>query len=659
MQHSLEQINNRIRAHLIGLSRSAKRSLMVISDLFFMSFALGMAMLVTAGPDTSIGTLPWGVLIAVTLLSLPVFWLLGLYRAVVRFLRSRAIISVVLGVSLSAAILLMFSVINISVPLGAVPVYWAFGILYVAGSRFLMRDFLHRHGGDTENVIIYGAGAAGARLANVLLSGNECVPVAFVDDSRAMHGSVVSGVRVRSPADLPRLLAEQNADRLLLAMPSSSRRRRRAILRQLEQYPIHVQTVPDIHDLVSGRARLDELREVEVEDLLGRDPVPPRPDLFNACIENRSVLVTGAGGSIGSELCRQIVRQKPTRLIMLERSELALYGIERELRSIIDDRDLQVELLPILGSVLDQPYLERMLRSFHVSTVYHAAAYKHVPLVEYNMSAGVQNNIFGTLRTALAAEKAGVDNFVLISTDKAVNPTNVMGATKRFAEMVLQGIVARGSEMRACMVRFGNVLESSGSVVPLFREQIRDGGPVTVTHRDIVRYFMTIPEAAQLVIQAGAMAQGGEVFLLDMGKPVKIDDLARKMIHLMGLEVADENNPEGDIEIRYTGLRPAEKLYEELLISGNATGTEHERIWRAKEHSVSWSAIEVAIRNLETAIRDHNCEMMSEVLRDTVDEYMPPGGLVDRVWRASHPVAARSGSVVSLPTRRQDGDEIA
>ena len=659
MQFSLETVNNRIRALLIGLSRSAKRSLMVSSDLFFLSFALGLAIFVTAGPTIRIAELPWALLAAVVLLSIPAFWFLGLYRAVVRFLRSRAIISVALGVSLSASILLAFAMGSDTVHAGSVPVYWAFGILYVGGSRFLMRDFLHRQGGNTENVVIYGAGAAGARLANVLLTGDECVPVSFIDDSRVIQGSTVSGVKVRSPAELPRLIESHNVDRVLLAMPSSSRRRRREVLRQLERYPVHVQTVPDIHDLLSGRARLDELREVEVEDLLGRDPVPPRPDLFSACIENRSVMVTGAGGSIGSELCRQIIRQRPTRLIMLERSELALYGIERELRGLVEDQQLKVGLVPILGSVLDQPYLERMLRSFHVSTVYHAAAYKHVPLVEYNMSAGIQNNIFGTLKTALAAEKAGVDNFVLISTDKAVNPTNVMGATKRFAEMVLQGIVARGSTMRACMVRFGNVLESSGSVVPLFREQIRAGGPVTVTHRDIVRYFMTIPEAAQLVIQAGAMAQGGEVFLLDMGKPVKIDDLARKMIRLMGLEVADENNPDGDIEIRYTGLRPAEKLYEELLISGNATGTEHERIWRAKEHSVSWPAIDAALHSLERAIRDHDCELMSETLKTTVQEYTPPGGLVDRVWRASHPVAARAGSVVPLPTRRQDGDEMA
>jgi FlaA1/EpsC-like NDP-sugar epimerase len=569
----------------------------------------------------------------------------------------------VAGVSITTLPIFYRTIAGGDVPWGTGFVYWSFGILYVAGSRFMMRDFLRRQSRALENVIIYGAGAAGARLAINLMSSEECVPVAFVDDSRAMEGNVVSGIPVHSVKELPRLLTELSAERLLLAIPSASRRRRRSILRQLEKYPVHVQTVPDIHDLVSGRATLEELREVDVEDLLGRDPVPPKPELFKACIENRSVLVTGAGGSIGSELCRQVIRQRPTNLIILEQSEPDLYAIERELRVMAEKQSLDVDIVPVLGSVLNQTWMERLIRSFHVKTVYHAAAYKHVPLVEYNMAAGIHNNIFGTLRTALAAEQAGVDNFVLISTDKAVNPTNVMGATKRFAEMVLQGMVSRGSRMRICMVRFGNVLASSGSVVPLFREQIRNGGPVTVTHRDIVRYFMTIPEAAQLVIQAGAMAEGGEVFLLDMGKPVKIDDLARKMIHLMGLEVRDENNPDGDIEIKYTGLRPAEKLYEELLISGNATGTEHERIWRANELSVSWSAIEAATKAMEGAIAAYDCERMREILQATVKEYAPPGGLVDRVWRASHPVATRTGSVVELPTRRKqaspDGDEIA
>jgi FlaA1/EpsC-like NDP-sugar epimerase len=637
---------------------------MLVGDVLFMSLALASAILVTGDHSAGLANVPWALVPQVAALSLPIFWLLGLYKDVVRFLRSRAIFSVSIGVTACVLPILVHDFMSEdSVDLGTALVFWAFGILYVGGSRFVMRDFLRRQARSLENVIVYGAGAAGVRLATVLMSGEECVPVAFIDDARTLQGQVVAGLPVRDPSKLPELLKEFHVERLLLAIPSTTRRRRRSILRQLERYPVHVQTVPDIHDLLSGQARLEELREVEVEDLLGRDPVPARQELFKACIENRSVLVSGAGGSIGSELCRQVLQQRPTRLVLLERSEPALYGIERELRSISESDGLDVEIVPILGSVLDRVFMERLLKSFHVRTMYHAAAYKHVPLVEYNMAAGVQNNIFGTLSAALSAEKAGVDNFVLVSTDKAVNPTNVMGATKRFAEMVLQGIVARGTRMRICMVRFGNVLASSGSVVPLFREQIHAGGPLTVTHRDIVRYFMTIPEAAQLVIQAGAMAQGGEVFLLDMGKPVKIDDLARKMIHLMGLEVADENNPDGDIEIKYTGLRPAEKLYEELLISGNATGTEHERIWRANEHSVSWTEIESAVRAMEVAVGEHDCERMREILEQVVAEYAPPGGLVDRVWRASHPVASRSGSVVELPTRRRqggpDGDEIA
>lgn len=659
----LEELNQRLRGYLISLPRPAKRLLMIFSDLCFICGALATALIVASDPGVPLAGLPWAIIPQVALLVLPVFWLMGLYRAVVRFIRSKAIFSVVVGVSITTLPIFYRAFVGEDVTWGTGFVYWSFGILYVAGSRFIARDFLRRHSSSLENVIIYGAGAAGARLASNLMSSEECVPVAFVDDARTLHGTVVAGIPVHSLSDLPKLLEGHSVERVLLAIPSASRRRRRSILRQLERYPVHVQTVPDIHDLVTGRATVDELREVDVEDLLGRDPVPPKPELFKACIENRSVLVTGAGGSIGSELCRQVVRQRPTHLIILEQSEPDLYAIERELRGIDEDQSLGVEIIPILGSVLNQSWMERLIRSFHVKTVYHAAAYKHVPLVEYNMAAGIHNNIIGTLRTALAAEKAGVDNFVLISTDKAVNPTNVMGATKRFAEIVLQGMVSRGTKMRICMVRFGNVLASSGSVVPLFREQIRNGGPVTVTHREIVRYFMTIPEAAQLVVQAGAMAEGGEVFLLDMGKPVKIDDLARKMIRLMGLEVRDENNPDGDIEIKYTGLRPAEKLYEELLISGNATGTEHERIWRANEHSVSWSAIEAATKAIERAVAAYDCERMREILQTTVEEYAPPGGLVDSIWRASHPVATRSASVVALPTRRAqakpDSDEIA
>jgi FlaA1/EpsC-like NDP-sugar epimerase len=437
---------------------------------------------------------------------------------------------------------------------------------------------------------------------------------------------------------------------VLLAMPSASRKRRAEILQELESSPIHVQTVPDMNELVRGNARFDDLREVDVEDLLGRDPVPPRPDLIRACIAGRSVMVTGAGGSIGSELCRQIVALGATRLVLVDHSEAALYSIDQELRAIVDAANLQVEIVSVLGSVTEGDFLQQVMKSFVVRTIYHAAAYKHVPLVEYNMGAGIRNNVIGTYRAARAAEQAGVEIFVLVSTDKAVNPTNVMGASKRFAEMILQGMYERGTKMRICMVRFGNVLASSGSVVPLFREQIRNGGPVTVTHREIVRYFMTIPEAAQLVIQASAMGGAGEVFLLDMGEPVKIDELARKMIRLTGFEVRDINNPDGDIEIVYTGLRPAEKLYEELLISGNAVGTNHPRIWEAREVCTAWDEIKDAIDSISKAVIANDCDEMRRILLEMVREYTPPPILADQVWRAMRKAPPRTGSVVDLPT---------
>jgi FlaA1/EpsC-like NDP-sugar epimerase len=371
-------------------------------------------------------------------------------------------------------------------------------------------------------------------------------------------------------------------------------------------------------------------------------------------------MVTGAGGSIGAELCRQILGLGASRLVLVDHSEPALYAIEQELRAQADLQAINLELVPVLASVTEGDFLQRVMHSFHVRTVYHAAAYKHVPLVEYNMGAGVRNNVLGTFRAAHAAEAAGVDNFVLVSTDKAVNPTNVMGATKRFAEMILQGMVARGAKMRICMVRFGNVLASSGSVVPLFRQQIRAGGPITVTHPEIVRYFMTIPEAAQLVIQAGAMGGAGEVFLLDMGKPVKIVDLARKMIQLSGLEVRDDNNPDGDIEIAFTGLRPAEKLYEELLITGNAVGTNHPRIWKAREHGSSWEEVEAALNAISRAVLDNDCDAMREMLMEMVQEYRPPEMLSDHVYRASRSQLKAVGrTVVDLSGRRSRGGPAA
>jgi FlaA1/EpsC-like NDP-sugar epimerase len=643
-----------LRERLISMPRSTKRLLTLLVDFCSGLMAAGVSILATTPYLDGKSTFPWESLFLAGALMVPVFSAFGFYRIVIRFLRSPAIVSIVARMSVLAGLMLLLSFFSprLGFELGTAAMFWAFGILSVAGSRFIVRDFLHRPTGRTERAIIYGAGHSGARLADLLNSSGDCLPVAFVDDASALHGSVVAGLRVHAPEQLLQVAEEQDATRVLLAMPSASRKRRAEVLKQLENTSLHVQSVPDLHDLLSGKARFDELREVEVEDLLGRDPVPPRQDLIAACVRGRSVMVTGAGGSIGSELCRQVVKLAPRRLVLVDHAEPALYAIDQELQHAIAALDVDIEIVPILTSVTESDYLEQTIRAFDVRTVYHAAAYKHVPLVEYNMAAGIRNNVIGTLRAAEAAERAGVENFVLVSTDKAVNPTNVMGATKRFAEMILQGMVDRGSRMRICMVRFGNVLDSSGSVVPLFREQIRAGGPVTVTHPEIVRYFMTIPEAAQLVIQAGAMGQSGEVFLLDMGEPVKIIDLARRMILLAGLEVRDADNPDGDIEIVYTGLRPAEKLYEELLISGNAIGTEHPRIWKAEEGFLPWSETNNAIESISKALLANDCEAMRAVLLGAVREYTPPTALSDRVYLAALQAQRRAErTIVELPKR--------
>jgi FlaA1/EpsC-like NDP-sugar epimerase len=460
--------------------------------------------------------------------------------------------------------------------------------------------------------------------------------VALVDDDPRLAGTVIAGVRVRRPAELPALVARHRVRRVLLAVPGIDRRRRRAIIEDLARLAVHVQTLPDIVDLVAGRARVDELAEVDVVDLLGREPVPPDPALLDRCIRGKSVMVTGAGGSIGSALCQQILRLGPRRLVLFEISEHALYRVEQDLRRAAAHADPGVEVVALLGSVHHLDRVHSIMTAFGVQTVYHAAAYKHVPIVEANMVEGIHNNVIGTWHCAEAAEAAGVETFVLVSTDKAVNPTNVMGATKRVAELVLQGMAERGSRTRFCMVRFGNVLDSSGSVVPLFRAQIRAGGPVTVTHPDVVRYFMTIPEAASLVIQAGSMASGGDVFLLDMGEPVRIADLARRMINLSGYTVCDAGNPQGAIPIVYTGLRPGEKLYEELLIGGDCAATGHPRILRAVEEGLPWARVRYLLGEFLAAANTFDCERALGLLRETVGGYRPVTTQVeDLVWRES------------------------
>ena len=491
--------------------------------------------------------------------------------------------------------------------------------------------------------MIYGAGSAGNQLVAALRMGRAMRPVAFIDDDPGIANRTIAGLRVYTPKHISQMIDETGADEILLAMPSTSRGRRRQILETLEAFPLHVRSIPGFMDLASGRVKVEDVQEVDIADLLGRDAVPPQQALFERCIRNQVVMVTGAGGSIGSELCRQILLNGPATLLLFEHSEFNLYSIHSELESRIKRESLPLRLVPILGSIRNASRLADVLCTWKVDTVYHAAAYKHVPMVEHNIAEGVLNNLMGTLNTAQAAIKAGVTNFVLISTDKAVRPTNVMGSTKRLAEMVLQALsrecapvlfadgeaVHQLNKTRFTMVRFGNVLGSSGSVIPLFHEQIRKGGPVTVTHPNITRYFMTIPEAAQLVIQAGSMGEGGDVFVLDMGESVKIAVLAEKMIHLSGLSVRSDKAPHGDIAIEFTGLRPGEKLYEELLIGDNVSPTEHPMIMRANEEHLPWEQLKVRLGELLDAVEHDDYERVRQLLRETVSGYKPEGEIVD------------------------------
>ena len=639
----------------VELPRRLKRLISVCTDSLMLPLALWTAISLKIGrPESNLAD--WPAFLAVIAVSIPIFIRAGLYRAVIRFLGHKAIFAVALSVVVSAVILatagmlFQISVLTWSV----VAIYSVVALLYVAGSRFVVRYYLLRRYlmPTVARVAIYGAGDAGAHLSNLLLTTRAFDPVIFIDDNKGLRGRLVNGIKVQIPDYLPSLIKAHGIDRILLAVPSLTRRRRREILTQLEPLGVHVQTVPDIEQLVTGTADLADLREVDVADLLGRDAVPPKDGLFDACIRDRVVMVTGAGGSIGSELCRQIIGLGPRRLVLFEMSELALYNIERELRGLAEKHNLHLELIGLIGNSHDRSRLRDIFTVYRVQTVYHAAAYKHVPIVEQNVVEGINNNVIATWHAAEAANEADVETFVLISTDKAVNPTNVMGATKRFAEIVLQGLQRRGSKTRFCMVRFGNVLASSGSVVPLFNEQINAGGPVTVTHPEVIRYFMTIPEAAQLVIQAGSMAEGGDVFVLDMGKPVRIGDLARRMIHLAGLTVRDDKNPEGDIEISYTGLRPAEKLYEELLIGNNVTGTEHPMILRAIEHSLPWERVQDLLNEMTAAMSRFDCQRTLQLLNDVVAEYTPAPQPHDLVWARQSTMTADDRKVTSLKPRR-------
>ncbi|WP_288077703.1 nucleoside-diphosphate sugar epimerase/dehydratase [Pseudomonas sp.] len=655
-----------LRSILLGLPRRQKRLLQVAADVILVEAALWLAFVVRLGLDDMVNPFRIHVwlFISAPLVAIPLFIRFGMYRAVMRYFGNDALIAIIKAVSLSALILgfivYWYSNHQNVVPRSIMFNYWWLSMVMVGGLRLAMRQyflgdwfaatkhvpFSNRDDG-LPKVAIYGAGAAGNQLVAALRMGRVMRPIAFIDDDESISNRIISGLQVYKPKHIKRMIDATGAQEILLAIPSSNRGRRREILGFLEGFPLHVRSVPGFMDLASGRVKVDDIQEVDIADLLGRDAVPAQGELLEHCIKGQSVLVTGAGGSIGSELCRQILELRPTVLLLFEHSEFNLYSILSELEQRVTRESLPVRVLPILGSVRNQAKLLDVMKTWHVGTVYHAAAYKHVPMVEHNIAEGFLNNVVGTLNTAQAALQAGVENFVLISTDKAVRPTNVMGSTKRLAELILQALsrelapvmfgdtfnVARVNKTRFTMVRFGNVLGSSGSVIPLFHKQIKSGGPLTVTHPKITRYFMTIPEAAQLVIQAGSMGLGGDVFVLDMGEPVKIVELAEKMVHLSGLSVRSEKNPHGDIAIEFSGLRPGEKLYEELLIGDNVVATPHSMIMSANEEYISWEVLKTKLTQMLAAIDQDDYTKVRQLLRETVNGYAPDGEIVDWIYQ--------------------------
>lgn len=603
-----------------------KKLLMVAMDLVLIPFSVWLALSLRYGYwYTDMGKA--GILYAaLPFFTIPIFVRLGLYRAVMRYAGRKAYEQIFWGVIISSGILLaiMLMIGTEGLPRSLFAVYGVVAFTTISASRMFIR-YLVQHSEERGGVpiAIYGAGGSGRQLAAMLSSAPEYKPVMFLDDDPRLQGREIERNRVYDPRaeDLERVLRRKRVEAIFLAVPSTSRRRRRTILRQLERLPYPVRSVPPLEEILLGHASIDQVRDVSIEDILGRDPVPPNEELLGRCVTNKNVMVTGAGGSIGSELCRQLIELEPHTMVLVERSEYALFKIESELRETIREQSLNLILIPLLGDVCDETRMDEIVETFRVDTIYHAAAYKHVPIVERNPIEGVRNNVMGTVVMADVALRHKVKDFVLISTDKAVRPANVMGASKRLAEMVLQARAQLPAGTTFSMVRFGNVLGSSGSVVPLFNEQIAKGGPVTVTHVDIKRYFMTVREAVQLVVQAGAMAEGGDVFVLDMGEPVRIYDLAVQMVHLSGLEVKDEANPDGDIEIRLTGLRPGEKLFEELLIGENALGTEHPKILRAREDFLAMQELDSVIEDLEAALSHYDLTKVNRILTRTVREY--------------------------------------
>jgi FlaA1/EpsC-like NDP-sugar epimerase len=621
-----------MQSRVLEWSRSTKRLVVVVLDICLALLATWLAYTLRLDEPNWPSGAQWWAYVLAPALSIPIFVRFGLYRAIFRYTGQAALQATGKAVLIYGVIL---TVILMWQRWPMVPrslgVLQPLIFLFLVGSsrawaRFWLANLGHSSVMQEGRLLIYGAGTAGVQTTAALRLSQQYAVLGFIDDDAGKVGRSVNGVPVYAPNDIARVIAVQGVTDILLALPSISRDRRNAILESLRAHPVHVRTLPGMSDLASGRVTVQDFRELDIEDLLGRDPVPPDERLLAQNLTGKVVLVSGAGGSIGGELTRQIVLQRPRQLLLLDHNEFGLYSIHQELQAVCTARASMTELVPLLGSVANPKRLAAIFAAYQPNTVYHTAAYKHVPMVEDNPGEGVANNVFGTLNLAQAAALSGVDRFVLISTDKAVRPTNVMGATKRMAELVLQALAAQTPDTCFAMVRFGNVLGSSGSVVPLFRRQLSEGGPLTVTHTEVTRYFMTIPEAAQLVLQAGAMGQGGDVFVLDMGQPVKIIDLAKRMVELSGLRVRDAAHPDGDIDIEVTGLRPGEKLYEELLIGDNPEPTAHPRIMKAHEDYLPWPQLEVHLNTLRQAVVTGDVSAIKAVLQICVQGYHTSAG---------------------------------
>ena len=614
---------------LIGLDRATKKLLLILID------SIGVIVVLLASISVRLGFFYWPkddiflLVFGAPILAIPIFISFGLYKSIIRhiglstyFIIFRAVTMYALAWGIIDYIITIEGIKYVQgIPRSVIFINWILCFVIIGGLRVIAQQLLlYENLPNIKNVIIYGAGEAGIQLSNALRSSKEYRHIVYLDDNNALEGSYINGLRVFSPKKIERLLIKYNIKEILLALPLISRKEKNRILHSLSLFPITIRSLPNVSKILEGKVKIDDLLEINLSDLLFRDSVKPNKKLITIKIKDKVVLVTGAGGSIGSELCRQILILKPKKLILFDISESSLYFIEQEL---IKNNLQQVEVISLLGSVGSKDRVKNVCNFYNVQTIYHAAAYKHVPMVEFNQSEGVLNNIFGTLTVAEAAISAKVETFVLISSDKAVRPSNTMGVTKRISELVLQAFSKQSHNTCFTMVRFGNVLDSSGSVVPLFKQQIRDGGPITVTDANVNRYFMTIPEAVELVIQAGAMGNGGDVFVLNMGEPVRIYDLAVKMIHLSGLQLLDENNPDGDIEIIYTGLRPGEKLYEELLVGNNISATENKLIMRALEEMIEWKKLEPMLNELKEGAINHNNFVIRECLLKIVPEFKP------------------------------------